>query len=101
MAARTKLGRLIGDPHQPARDSAAGIARGLSAAVGDQVARLLEAGAFPEDWDGHEVRALLAQEFAREVSDLMRHARANGGRRWRRFLRAAAEGMARRHEIDR
>jgi len=83
------------------RTYAAAIARELSASLGEQVARLIELGAFPEDWDGHEVRCLLAQEFAREVSDLMTRERARRARRWLHFTKAAAEGMSRRHELKR
>lgn len=82
-----------------ARARAAAIARDLAAAVGEQVARLIELGAFPPEWDGHEVRALLADEMAREVSGLMQGARARRLRRWREFKRAAAEGMSRRWEV--
>lgn len=46
-----------------------------------------------------EVRALLADEMAREVSDLMRRERSRNRARWQRFKRAAAEGMARRYEV--
>lgn len=57
-----------------------------------QLAAMLRAGVFPDSWDGHEVRALLASETAREVSDLMRKATP----RRRAFRQAAAEGMQRR-----
>ena len=82
-----------------ARARAAEIARGLCDNVGEQVARMIEAGAFPSDWDGHEVRALLADQFAGEVSTLMVKARNRNTARWRQFKRAAVEGMSRRHEF--
>ena len=82
------------------RIRAAEIARELCRSMGEQVARQLEAGHFPPEWDGHEVRALLCSEFAREMSDLMRLERSKGRGRWRRFVKAAAEGMSRRHEIS-
>lgn len=83
------------------RIRAASIARELCRSVGDQVARQIRAGHFPAEWDGHEVRALLAKEFAWEVSDLMREARSRGRRRWRRFVIDAAIGISRRHELER
>lgn len=85
--------------HLAERRRAASIARGLSRSVGDQIARMILGGAFPALWDGHEVRALLADEFAREVSDLMREARTKNTRRWRSFVRAAADGMAKRNDF--
>lgn len=82
------------------RQNAANIARDLCAAIGAQVAAMIEGGCFPEEWDGHEVRALLAAEMGREFSDLMRRERARNGSRWRAFKRAAAEGMSERYHYN-
>ena len=84
---------------QERRRRAAAIARELCRNIGEQVGAMIEGGCFPEEWDGHEVRSLLADEFGRETSTLMQEARSKGRARWRAFVRASSEGMSRRSEF--
>ena len=44
----------------------------LTKSVADELKKKVSSGAIPENWDGHELRQLLADKFAYEVSALFR-----------------------------
>ena len=48
----------------------------ITSSVAAELIDKVESGAVPEDWDGHELRQLLADKFAHEVSSLMRETRS-------------------------
>ena len=50
--------------------------RNLTQSVVDELVAKVESGAIPDNWDGHELRCLLADKFAHEVSSLMRESRS-------------------------
>lgn len=43
----------------------------LTKAVQDRIVVLIDEGKIPEQWDGHELRKLLADHFAYEMSALI------------------------------
>lgn len=44
--------------------------------VRDEVVKKIEEGKIPENWDGHELRVLIAEKFNFEVTSLMREPRS-------------------------
>lgn len=40
--------------------------------IRDEILAKIESGAIPADWDGHELRSILAEKFAAETTLIMR-----------------------------
>jgi hypothetical protein len=51
----------------PTKDWQAGFIIGLSGRVTDELIADIYAGKLPEEWDGHELRRLLALRFERAI----------------------------------
>ena len=49
--------------------------RDLARAVAAEIVKKIDAGKVPAEWDGHELRRLLADKFEREVTGLMKKGR--------------------------
>jgi len=69
-------GQRPGDTHK--REMVAAICNNIR----DHALKLVPA--MLEEWDGHEIRSMLAELFSREVTNLMRDHR---GKRWREYDR--------------
>lgn len=48
----------------------------ITCSIATELIDKVESGAIPEDWDGHELRQLLADKFAHETSSLLREPRS-------------------------
>lgn len=56
----------------------------LMNSVRDELVDMVNSGEIPEDWDGHELREILARKFDRERTMLLRDKRS---RRYREYER--------------
>lgn len=63
----------------------------LTSAVATDLVDRVNAGDIPEDWDGHELREILARKFDRERSEVMSDKRS---RRYRDYGRAILTNRA-------
>jgi hypothetical protein len=48
------------------------IVTGLCNSIRDEINAKIDSGVIPADWDGHELRSILADKFAREISTRMK-----------------------------
>lgn len=48
----------------------------ITASIAKELVAKVQDGRIPEEWDGHELRELLAEKFAAETSDVLKNKRS-------------------------